>query len=297
MKKLLCALLAVMLFAGAVYAEGGKIGVLAKLNMSEAEFSKLVEEGSKNGRALKFSSGVEIPGEAYIFYDSLMSLLLALNAGEVNEIHLPEDVADYVLNVNDAYKISSITRMTSNFYLSFGFRAGDSPALRNSFNEALMSMKADGTISILQTKYISDAGLDAPEPVKFEHYDNVDKTIKVAVTGDMPPIDFIAADGTPAGFNTAVLSEIAALLKKNIELVNIDSGARSAALSSGRADVVFWYEIDTAGRDKTDTPDGVILSEPYYVWNKFIHIKKIPEKVNSSSWNYRRDFLNMYRRH
>ena len=108
--------------------------------------------------------------------------------------------------------------MTSNFYLSFGFRAGESPDLRNSFNEALMSMKTDGTISILQTKYISDAGLDAPEPVKFEHYDNVNKTIKVAVTGDMPPIDFVAPDGVPAGFNTAVLAEIGKRLKINIEL-------------------------------------------------------------------------------
>ncbi|MBQ7577673.1 MAG: transporter substrate-binding domain-containing protein [Synergistaceae bacterium] len=274
MKKLLCALLAVMLFAGAVYAEGGKIGVLAKLNMSEAEFSKLVEEGSKNGRALKFSSGVEIPGEAYIFYDSLMSLLLALNAGEVNEIHLPEDVADYVLNVNDAYKISSITRMTSNFYLSFGFRAGDSPALRNSFNEALMSMKADGTISILQTKYISDAGLDAPEPVKFEHYDNVDKTIKVAVTGDMPPIDFIAEDGTPAGFNTAVLAEIGKRLKINIELVNIDSGARAAALASGRVDAVFWFMALKGASVHADVPESITLSEPYYSWNEILSLVK-----------------------
>ena len=274
MKKLLCALLAVMLFAGTVYAEGWTIGVLAKLNTSEEQFSKIIEENGKNGLSLKFSSVVPVPVGSFKFYDSLMSLLMALNAGEVNEIQLPEDVAEYVLNVNDSYKISSITRMTSNLYLSIGFRAGESPDLRNSFNEALMSMKADGTISILQAKYISEAGIDAPEPVKFDHYDNVKKTIKVAVTGDMPPIDFVAPDGVPAGFNTAVLAEIGKRLKINIELININSAARASALASGRVDAVFWFTVRKDSSNPLDVPENITLSEPYYSWNEILSLVK-----------------------
>ncbi|MBQ7560462.1 MAG: transporter substrate-binding domain-containing protein [Synergistaceae bacterium] len=273
-KKFLCALIFVVLLAGCAYCESNKIGVLAKLNLTQEELSKLINDNKQSGIYQKFSSGLSTGDSSFIYYDSLMSLLMALNSGEVSEIQLPEDVADYVLNVNDAYRISSIIRMSRNFYLSFGFRASDNPELRNKFNDALLSMKADGTILILQEKYIADAGLDAPEPVKFAHYDNIDKTIKVAVTGDMPPIDFISESGTPAGFNTAVLSEIGKRLKINIELVNIDAGARAAALASGRVDTVFWFQALKDVTQQADVPENITLSEPYYDWNEVLALVK-----------------------
>ncbi len=76
------------------------------------------------------------------------------------------------------------------------------------------------------------------------------------------------------------MAEIGKRLKKNIELLSIESGARSAALSSGRADVIFWYR-STEGLDFpeeaglkdnplnkviVDSSEGVIMSEPYYRW-------------------------------
>ena len=58
---------------------------------------------------------------------------------------------------------------------------------------------------------------------------------------DVPPIDYIDPSGTPAGFNTAVLSEMGRRLGKNIELVQVYSSIRrSLALSSGTADAAFW---------------------------------------------------------
>ena len=76
-------------------------------------------------------------------------------------------------------------------------------------------MKADGSLYTLVGKYIYDAGAREPEAVKFEKFEDA-RTIKVAVTGDLPPIDYIAPDGKPAGFNTAVLAEIAKRLKFNV---------------------------------------------------------------------------------
>ena len=99
-------------------------------------------------------------------------------------------------------------------------------------------------------------------------------TIKVAVTGDLPPIDFVLADGRPAGFNTAVLAEIGKRLRLNIELLNIDSGARAAALASGRADVIFWVQVYKDSDRQPDVPENIVLSESYFDWNKFLHIRK-----------------------
>ena len=265
-------LFVVALLSGAVSAAERKIGFLSKLNVTPEEAQKNGEAYLKDGKIKLFTSGENYTSKT-VFYDSLTSLIMALNAGDVDEISLPEPVAEYVLNVNDAFDIASIVR-TMPASLALGFRKDDDPALRNKFNEALLSMKADGTLAILRAKYIDEPGLDDPEPVKFGKYDNIDTTIKVAVTGDLPPIDFIAADGTPAGFNTAVIAEIAKRLKINVELVNIDSGARAASLASKRTDVVFWFSVYKGVDVQPDVPEGVVLSEAYYTWMQDLLLKK-----------------------
>ena len=105
----------------------------------------------------------------------------------------------------------------------------------------------------------------------------------------------MAADGTPVGFNTAVLAEIGKTLGMNVELIGVESGARTAALASGRVDAVFWYEVNTAAKIQADVPDGVILSEPYYEWNNFIHIKKAQRSSSSSSgWDVNRSIWDLF---
>ena len=90
----------------------------------------------------------------------------------------------------------------------------------------------------------------------------------------MPPIDYIDEGGNPAGFNTALLAELGRRLHANMKLVNIESGARTAALVSGRVDVVFWYETIQGYAQSYDAAEGVLLSDPYYRWNTFLHLKK-----------------------
>ena len=265
-------LCAVMLFAGTSFAAVTKIGLLSKLNMTEQVFQNFAVTLEASGRSKIFSAGqydVTVP----VFYDSLLSMQMALNAGDIHEMILPGAVAEYVMNVNDSYEILSIARIAP-ASLALGFRKDDDPALRSKFNEAVLAMKADGTLAILRAKYIDEAGFDEPEPVQFETFENVDTTIKVAVTGDLPPIDFIAADGTPAGFNTAVLAELAKRIRVNVQLVNIESGARAAALASKRADVVFWFEYTKGFDVQPDLPEGIVLSEAYYTWNEMMGLKK-----------------------
>ena len=261
----------VALLAGSVSAAERKTAYLSMSNVTAEEIQTIAEAFINNGKIKVFRSGEKFP-TTRVFYDSLTSLIMALNAGDVYEIALPKPVAEYVMNVNDNVEITTIVR-TMPSSLAFGFRKDDAPSLRSKFNEALMSMKADGTLAILRSKYIDEPGLDDPEPVKFEKFDNVDTTIKVAVTGDLPPIDFIAADGTPAGFNTAVIAEIAKRLKINVELVNIASGARAASLASKRSDVVFWFQFYEASDIQPDLPEDVVSSEPYYTWNEGLYLK------------------------
>ena len=177
-----------------------------------------------------------------------------------------------MLNTNPDYSIAAIA-ISQPIYFAFGFRESDGAALRDRFNEALNAMKADKTLNHFKTNYIANPGVETPEAVQFAKFDGAE-TIKVAVTGDLPPIDYIAPDGTPAGFNTAMLAELGKRMKVNIQLVQVEAGARAAALSSQRADVVFWFQV-RAGEDvQPDVPKGVILSEAYYDWTKYLHIRK-----------------------
>ena len=270
MKKLLCALMLIALLAGSAAAGTHRVGILSELNMTEEEFQTYMDAALASGSWTIFST-VELEPVSFKFYNSLIALQMALNAGEIDEITLPAAVAEYLLNTTPGYAVSSISR-TEPVRFAFGFRKSDGSALRDKFNDTLMSMKGDGTLVLLQSKYIAGSGVSEPKPVKFEKYNDVD-TIKVAVTGDLPPIDFVAADGTPAGFNTAVIAEIGKRLHMNIELLDIEAGARAAALASGRSDVVFWFKVYT-GDPQPDVPEGIVLSEPYYEWNEYLHICK-----------------------
>ena len=129
-------------------------------------------------------------------------------------------VADYICSRNPEYRkymdietgytkgtISDLfyNGMTSNY----AFMLPESKAaLRDEFYEVLQEMIADGTMQQLVKDYITDAVTDQDtRKVEFENYDDAE-TIRFVVTGDIPPVDYVAEDGTPAGFSTAVLAEL-----------------------------------------------------------------------------------------
>ena len=298
MKKFLCALVFVVIFATCSVSFAASkqkepvvnSGVLTYLGTTEEEFQSSLDDLRKAVAPLMPTDEREFSEEEMLevfvtslvktrrvvkFFDSLLLMQMALRAGQVDEISLPEAVGMYLITNNSNYEILfSINMMPST--ISFGFKRGNT-ALQKEFNNAISAMKKDGTLARLEQKYIAEFS-GKPEQIKFQEFKDAG-TIKVAVTGDLPPIDYIAADGRPTGYNTAILSEIGKRLKKNIRLISVDSGGRSSALASERADVVFWYR-NTEGMKlpkkvqnakfknmMKDSLEGVILSEPYYEWD------------------------------
>ena len=266
MKKFLCVIFLLILVSYA-FADDFYVGVLAQLNMTEEEYKNFVLDGRETVGFNFLSHG----NENFRCYDSLLTMQMALNAGEISEVQLPEIVGEYFANSSPAYIVSCVSQVRPT-YLAFGF-LDKNEKLRDKFNEALLSMKEDGTLEKMRLDYIENFRNTNLKLISPEKFDGAEK-IRVALTGDLPPIDFIASDGTPAGFNIAIISEIGRHAKLNIEVLDIDAGARSAALASGRADVVLWYKGTRDYENQPDIPSGIILSEPYYEWNKFLHIKK-----------------------
>ena len=197
-----------------------------------------------------------------VYYDTLDALLMALNAGDIDSIEIFQSVARYLCANNDNLRMSVsydtdkplnafaklVQKGVTGNDFSFLMMEG-SAALRDEFDAAIADMKADGTLERLVREQI-DALIDGGEisPVELPRFDDAE-TIRVAVTGSLPPMDYVAADGTPAGFNTAVLAEIGQRTGKNIELVVVDSLGRAAALASGTVDAVFWTRTSSTLMD------------------------------------------------
>lgn len=248
-----------------------KLGMITHLNATEKRMEDIL-------KMLQEGSNVPLSKYAITYYDSLKLMAMGIESGSVDQVSLYTSVADYVVANNDKFEIVgdnvALKTMSDNF--CFAVRKEDT-ALKADLDKVIGEMKADGSLDKLINDYITnvDKG-QAPPAVEIPAIDGAD-AIKVGVTGDLPPLDLVLADGTAAGFNTAMLAEIANRLGKNIELVNIDSGARATALSSKQIDVIFWTVVPSVDKVPADIdkPEGVELSVPYFKDNvEHLKLKK-----------------------
>lgn len=259
----------IALSACASYADGVKIGMLMP--------SKLVAGASEKPQDIShlvlwslFRPGHGADEASFKFYGNFQTMLMALNSGEIDELSVSQPVAEYLIAENPEIMVSCAARITGASFV-FGFKAEDGTALRDKFNAALAEMRKDGTLDALTHKYCGNPGHDELASEKFETFPDA-QTVSVAVTGDVPPLDYVAADGQAAGFNTAILAELGRRAKLNIKLVYVETDARTTALMSGRADCVYWYQVYKGTDEQSDAADGVIFSDPYYDTNIFLHV-------------------------
>ena len=236
------------------------IGVITHLNVSEIEYNDYMKKLEKSYRPSKANISAE-----YKYFNKMNDMQLALESGQIDMLSTYQNVAEYMLQRSEDKEILPSERYLEDSFC-FALRKGDS-ILKNDLNKAINNMISDGTLAKLAKQYITDLQAGAEPPaVPINHIEGAD-TIKVAVTGDLPPFDMILADGTPAGFSTAVLSELSRRINKNIELVSIDSAARASILSSKGADVVFWVAVPKDSiilPAHIDQPEGIAVSDPYY---------------------------------
>ena len=238
-----------------------KVGMLSHLNASEQQL------GEKYN---KIADAAGLKGSRYNpkFYDSLRAMQMGIESGEVQEVSLYKCVADYIIANNDKFELVAGADMPlKNMSDSFCFAVRkDDTQLKADLDKVIGEMKSDGTLDKLVNDYVAnvDKG-QAPPAIEIPMMDGA-QTIKVGVTGDLPPLDYVSADGQPAGFNTAILSEIAKRLGRNVEVIDIESGARATALNAKQIDVIFWAVVPNGDKvpNDLDKPNGVEFSEPYF---------------------------------
>jgi len=252
-----------------------QLGMLTKLNTNEEKMSAFYDELVKKvGMQLERHT---VPK----FYENLRTMQIALEAGEIQEVSVYKCVADFIIVTNDKFEVvnnNSLEMLRDSF--CFAVRKDDTQ-LKADLDRVIAEMKADGSLDRLIDEYITKVSKGEVVPPPAVDIPKIDgaPTIKVGITGDLPPLDLVLPDNKPAGFNTALLAEIAKRLGRNIELVQIETGGRAIALTSKHIDVVFWTVIPLGGTIPADIdkPEGLELSTPYFE-DSVAHIKLKSEK-------------------
>ena len=256
-KKLLAVLLAGLMLLSLV-ACGGKEST-DKSGVLEMEMLQSAVKHTDDCSIIAGSNGKK----SREIYSNLSAALMDLESGKIVTLCVDETVAKYIVAQNDKFEFSSGGPYKTGFSM---LTKESNTEVYNILNNAIKEMKADGTLDSLIANELKAYIESDPVAKDLPHFDGA-KTIKIGVTGDLPPMDFVAANGQAAGFNIALLTEIANRAKVNFELVQIDAGARAMALSSGKIDAAFWTKYITcdicnsAGAEKID---GNLITESYF---------------------------------
>ena len=208
-----------------------------------------------------------------VYYDDLQSLVLALQTNKVSLIRdLPLSVANYIIANNELFEVKNDNAAYRNAYMNLCFGAKeDNAELIALLNEGIAALSESGALESLKSEHIDGAVAgNAPAMIDLPVIEGA-QTYRVVVTGDMPPLDYVSTDGSPAGFNVALLAALSEKLNVNFELVTSNAGSRVSMLTSGKADVIFWMRNSfLQGADGSalsimnESPDGIIISDPYY---------------------------------
>ena len=262
MKRFLAIILAGLMLLSLV-ACGGKDDAVVKIGALEGsgmDSIRTEEHWAHKREENKDSSDVKIE---FVNYNNLSAALMDLESGKIVGVGLEECTANYIAARNDKVTVVKNTDKMTNFSM---MTMENNKEVYDILNNAIKEMKADGTLAALIENELKAYINSDPETKELPKFDGA-KTIKIGVTGDVPPMDFVAANGKAAGFNIALLTEIANRAQVNIELVHIETDARAMALSSNKVDAVFWTKNATCtvcGATGAEKIDGTLVTESYY---------------------------------
>lgn len=271
MKKTLALILALCLVLSfaCVQAEEPtslKTGLLTFSSATEDEFEKMLSDHVVAHQQKPFDLSLT-------YYDNMTSLLMGLRAKDVDVMIIGKSVAEYMVASNPSLHILPAEMCQGTDINEAAYKMmlrEDSTELQALLNKAITELKDEGVIDALVEKSIQGCvAANEPQEVELPKIEGA-PTITVAVTGDLPPMDYVSAAGIPAGFNIELLSKISEKANININIMTIDTGARITALSTGRADVVFWSCTNSCPDHPdfdpgVDIPAGTIVTEPYFV--------------------------------
>ncbi len=210
------------------------------------------------------TANLEVKPKEIVSFNRLQDAVAGVTAGKIDAAYTVSIVADYYAKRNNSVK--AIAGKQNHQVNAVMILRSEDVKLRDEINNALTTLKENGTLKKLEDEWIINLPPDKePKAAEIPKIPGA-KTVRIGVCGDVVPMDYIAADGRPAGYNVALVAEIGKLLKTNFEFVPMETAAKYAALKSKKIDVVFVHlDIQTNNLVAMELIDNnQLLTKPYF---------------------------------
>ncbi len=188
--------------------------------------------------------------------------LMAILTGKIDAAFVPKFKAEYDVKRQSKLKIIPVIQPVK-MNVVMAVRSEDEQ-LKSDLDKAITRLQENGTIKRLEDEWVTNLSTASEPAIKEIPRFAGAKTVYVGVCGDLVPLDYIAADGRPAGYNVALMTEIGKLLNINFVFVSIETQAKFAALNSKKIDLAFCNldaDIPVLQALKSHT---WVATKPYY---------------------------------
>jgi ABC-type amino acid transport substrate-binding protein len=206
--------------------------------------------------------GVQV--RTILFFETLGGAVAALKSGQADAVHyVGPSLAYYTLVDSDLKTLLVNQPVRFNSHMMFPSRH---ISLRDRVNTVLTGFAADGTLARLERDFITDMTPAMSSAGKVMPRIAGAPTYIVGVVGDVPPIDYIAADGRPVGYSAELLSLVSEALGVNFEVIVLPAESKYPALNAGRIDMSFLHflpEVDLLDNAASEAA-RYIFTVPYY---------------------------------
>ena len=188
----------------------------------------------------------------------------ALKNGKIDAVIIDNEPAKVFVSKNDDLKILSDPFVSEDYAMAFNL---ENTELQGKVNEALKTLKADGTIDGILSHWI---GSDADEK-SYESPADVSRgngTLKMATNAEFPPYE-LKKDGKIVGIDADIMQAVADKLGMTLEIEDIAFDSLIPELQSKKADVVAAGMTVTEDRKK-----NVLFSDSYATGVQVIIVRK-----------------------
>lgn len=186
----------------------------------------------------------------YHRYGDSASLLAALRKGEIDAAAFDRPAA--VLAAAEQPELAVFPQEMGR--ADCGYMLAKGSALTGAFSRAIEELRAGGVLSELEEKWLSGS----PAAIDWDAYrleGRAGGTLRFACDAGAEPLDYLAADGRPAGFEVELLLRIADALDMGVELLEGNASSLLNMVQSGRADVAAGgFPITEERRAVVDFP-------------------------------------------
>jgi len=231
--------------------KGKVIGMLSTSAPQKSIFDALTKEiGGEPKEVLYFNSGAD--------------LITAIKTGKIDAAPTMKFTADYFIKRNDDL-ITIPKKEIIEGVIIMAVRSEDQK-LKDELDSAITTLQENGMLKKLEDQWITNLPVtNEPSNIEIPKIEGA-KTYYIGISGDYAPLDYIAANGKPAGYNVALLTEIGKILNVNFEFVSIEAQAKLHALVSKKIDVIFCqYYSKKIAELFNSQKSRFIITKPYYI--------------------------------